>query len=217
MNRFAASLLLAAGIIGRFAPRTVTCAGGHGSAATFAQRVGRLPVYPEAMQESERARSLEMDDFKVQEVPDDTMGSTPIILKLYPPVAKPALLHANLPLRFGRSSPRAAARMLQFPLSLTRRFGRSPETDSPIALPCHQCARMGGVASPSATLPQRFGRTNRFDSRPARTLAKFARGIAAQLQRRSQARGLSFVNDVREEDILNIPKDIEASSSPASD
>nr|BAV18007.1 hypothetical protein [Anguilla japonica] len=217
MNRFAASLLLAAGIIGRFAPRTVTCVGGHGSAATFAQRAGRLPVYPEAMQESERARSLEMDDFKVQEVPDDTMGSTPIILKLYPPVAKPALLHANLPLRFGRSSSRAAAQMLQFPLSLTRRFGRSPETDSPIALPCHQCARIGGVASPSATLPQRFGRTNRFDSRPARTLAMFARGIAAQLQRRSQARGLSFVDDVREEDILNIPKDIEASSSPASD
>ncbi|KAJ8365970.1 hypothetical protein SKAU_G00148010 [Synaphobranchus kaupii] len=221
MSRYAAALLLALGLVGRFAPSAVTCARtrGRGSAAAFGLHAEKQPLFPETSQESESLRSLQMDHFKVEEVPDIRKGSTPIVLKLYPSVAKPALLHANLPLRFGRSSPRAAARMLQSPLNLTRRFGRSPETDSPVAFPCNHCARAGGVASPSATLPQRFGRTNRFYSRVARTLAMFARGITVQPQRRSQGLGLGFdyVDDVREEDILKIPKDIEASSSPAYD
>lgn len=118
---------------------------------------------PQTDPEFKSVRSPQVSSFEVEEVPETRKSSSPVILKLYTPVAKPEALHANLPLRFGRSSARDAVWMFPSSLKLTRRLGRSQETDASIALPCHQCARAGGVAAPSATLPQRFGRTDRRD------------------------------------------------------
>ncbi|KAJ8267312.1 hypothetical protein COCON_G00124840 [Conger conger] len=159
MIRSAAALLLAL-LISRAVPRAR--ARGHGTAAAFPRYTGQQPPYPETNQASASVRSLEMDNFKAEEVPEINKSNSPVILKLYPPVVKPEAVHANRPLRFGRSSPRGALWLLRSPLTLTRRLGRSSETDSSIALACHQCGRAGGVAAPSVTHPQRFGRTNRF-------------------------------------------------------
>ncbi|XP_042566578.1 pro-FMRFamide-related neuropeptide VF [Clupea harengus] len=71
------------------------------------------------------------------------------MLKLYPPAGKPSHLHANLPLRFGRTSEMEPQRTSsKSSLNLPQRFGRSRV--------CMKCRRNG--TPPSATLPQRFGR-----------------------------------------------------------
>ncbi|KAG9332018.1 hypothetical protein JZ751_016245 [Albula glossodonta] len=158
-----------------------------------------------------------MDDFKVKEVPASSKSSIPTILKLYPSTAsKPALLHANLPLRFGRSS----QENVQSPLNLPQRFGRTQEPESPLAVPvpCHHCARSSNVASPSATLPQRFGRTSHSNSRPARAQDVLA-CAAARRHLRLQGRGSGYgsLDEVRALHILKTPKDPEAYRHPTTD
>ncbi|XP_063041421.1 pro-FMRFamide-related neuropeptide VF [Engraulis encrasicolus] len=103
-------------------------------------------------------RSFNIEDFPLTVVPTSARVSSPLVLRLHPPVAKPSHLNANLPLRFGRSSETTESEQIKEQhqtsskssfLNLPQRFGRQQED-------CSRCARSG--APPSATLPQRFGR-----------------------------------------------------------
>ncbi|KAJ8371515.1 hypothetical protein AAFF_G00307520 [Aldrovandia affinis] len=123
-SRYAAALLLAVGLIGRCGPRAAAGPVAVGAVSVGARHADQTPPHPQ------------MDDFKAKEVP----VTSPSVTKVRHHVApNPAVLRANLPLRFGRSH----------------------EADA------SQCARTCGAVSPPATLPQRFGRTGAFYSRPA--------------------------------------------------
>ncbi|NP_001076418.1 pro-FMRFamide-related neuropeptide VF precursor [Danio rerio] len=109
-------------------------------------------------------RSLEIQDFTLNVAPTSGGASSPTILRLHPIIPKPAHLHANLPLRFGRDAqPGTGDRAPKSTINLPQRFGRS----------CTMCARSG--TGPSATLPQRFGRRNIFALDPLRALALYTR------------------------------------------
>lgn len=101
----------------------------------------------------ENTRSLNIGDFPLTVLPTSSRASLPIVMKLHHG-GKPSHLHANLPLRFGRTSEVLQPRELQTSpkssLNLPQRFGRSEV--------CSKCKRSG--TPPSATLPQRFGRRN---------------------------------------------------------
>uniref|UniRef100_A0A4W4DU93 Uncharacterized protein n=1 Tax=Electrophorus electricus TaxID=8005 RepID=A0A4W4DU93_ELEEL len=98
-------------------------------------------------------RSLEMDDFTFNVVPTTSRVNSPTILRLQPISAKPSHLHANLPLRFGRDT--YIERTPKSSINLPQRFGRSG--GSTVRQVCTECRR--AQVPPSATLPQRFGRT----------------------------------------------------------
>ncbi|XP_036371946.1 pro-FMRFamide-related neuropeptide VF [Megalops cyprinoides] len=183
MSRSAAGLMLTLGMLGCLAPGGVTCARPVEYALSSAdtRHAEEQRLYPQASHEN--LRSLEMDDFTLKEAPTTTKVSSPTILKLYPSAGRPTLLHANLPLRFGRASSWGAVRMPKSALNLPQRFGRSQVLDAPVPLPCHQCTRSGGVASPSATLPQRFGRTALY-TRPGRSREILTRGFVTDLLHR---------------------------------
>ncbi|KAL0166517.1 hypothetical protein M9458_038361, partial [Cirrhinus mrigala] len=76
---------------------------------------------------------LEIEDFTLNVAPTSGRVSSPTILRLHPIVRKPTLLHANLPLRFGRDSqmtPRERASKTN--INLPQRFGREwTLSDSP--------------------------------------------------------------------------------------
>lgn len=95
---------------------------------------------------------------------------SPTILRLHPLLAKPAHVHANLPLRFGRDSV-DMQRMPKSSINLPQRFGRSENTKPTSGLWCTMCRR--AESPPSATLPQRFGKRNI----PFHAGAEFARTI----------------------------------------
>ncbi|XDV34261.1 hypothetical protein PO909_004436 [Leuciscus waleckii] len=105
-------------------------------------------------------RSLNIEDFALDVAPTSGRVSSPTILRLHPIMAKPAHLHANMPLRFGRDvgtgdhAPKST-------INLPQRFGRS----------CTMCVRAGNA--PSASLPQKFGRRNIFALDPFRALTLY--------------------------------------------
>lgn len=107
---------------------------------------------------NENLRSLEASDYMVSVAPASRKASIPTILRLYPSAGKVTPLHANLPLRFGRRSAPEAVRTPKSFLNLPQRFGRAQATDVSVVIPCRQCPRSAVLTSPSATLPQRFGR-----------------------------------------------------------
>uniref|UniRef100_A0AAY4BF93 Uncharacterized protein n=1 Tax=Denticeps clupeoides TaxID=299321 RepID=A0AAY4BF93_9TELE len=96
----------------------------------------------------ETPRSLEVLDLPLPVIQFSSRLSAPSLLKLYPAAGKPSHMHANLPLRFGRSDQWERGPRTKSSLNLPQRFGRS--------YICSDCPRAG--TPPSATLPQRFGR-----------------------------------------------------------
>ncbi|KAK7139191.1 hypothetical protein R3I93_016352 [Phoxinus phoxinus] len=118
--------------------------------------------FPENAQEI--PRSLNIEDFALDEAPTSGRVSSPTILRLHPIMAKPAHMHANLPLRFGRDAQVGTGdRAPKSTINLPQRFGRS----------CTMCARAG--SAPSATFPQKFGRRNIFALDPFRALTLYTR------------------------------------------
>ncbi|XP_050992001.1 pro-FMRFamide-related neuropeptide VF [Labeo rohita] len=121
--------------------------------------------FPENAQEI--PRSLQIEDFTLHVAPTSARVRSPTILRLRPNVSvatNPLLLKAHLPIRFGRDSqmtPRERASKSN--INLPQRFGRS----------CNMCARSAN--GPSATLPQRFGRRNKFALDPLRALDLYTR------------------------------------------
>ncbi|XP_051520166.1 pro-FMRFamide-related neuropeptide VF isoform X1 [Myxocyprinus asiaticus] len=143
--------------------------------------------FPENAQEI--PRSLEIEDFTLDVAPTSGRVSSPTILRLHPLTAKPAHLHANLPLRFGRDAQAGAGdRAPKSTINLPQRFGRS----------CTMCARSG--TGPSATLPQRFGRRNVFTVTPFHALTLYTRTPEAPFPKeRTQVRDYLFETEDSEE------------------
>uniref|UniRef100_A0A8C9RW18 Uncharacterized protein n=1 Tax=Scleropages formosus TaxID=113540 RepID=A0A8C9RW18_SCLFO len=159
MRRNVAGLQLTLGILGSLMLRGIAGVRlrGYEPSSVEVRQLVQQGRYPEASRDN--LRSLEAEDFQVKAAPTSGKASVPVMLKLYPPVGKATPIHANLPLRFGRTSPSGAPRVPKSSLNLPQRFGRDRVPDLPVAVPCHQCPRSRALASPSATLPQRFGRT----------------------------------------------------------
>ncbi|KAG7245090.1 hypothetical protein INR49_023656, partial [Caranx melampygus] len=72
-------------------------------------------------------RSLDLDSFNMLETPTTSRISLPTIIKLYPPTVKPAHMHANMPMRFGRESDFSDDRVPNSNPNMPQRFGRSWE------------------------------------------------------------------------------------------
>ncbi|XP_077051735.1 pro-FMRFamide-related neuropeptide VF [Siphateles boraxobius] len=118
--------------------------------------------FPENAQEI--PRSLNIEDFALDVAPTSSRVSSPTILRLHPIIPKPAHLHVNLPLRFGRDAQESTGdRAPKSTINLPQRFGRF----------CTMCGRVGNA--PSATLPQKVGRRNIFALDPFRALSLYTR------------------------------------------
>ncbi|XP_041932809.1 pro-FMRFamide-related neuropeptide VF [Alosa sapidissima] len=135
------------------------------SASEYSQHISHKSHYIQPYHE--KPRSLNIEDFPLTVLPTRSRAHSPIVLKLHPSAGKPSHLHANLPLRFGRTTGVLLRKEPQISpkssLNLPQRFGRSEV--------CSKCRRSG--TPPSATLPQRFGRRNVLDAigwLPIRTL-----------------------------------------------
>ncbi|KAG1948816.1 pro-FMRFamide-related neuropeptide VF [Pimephales promelas] len=109
-------------------------------------------------------RSLNIEDFALDVAPTSGRVSSPTILRLHPIIAKPAHLHANLPLRFGRDEQAGTGdRAPKSTINLPQRFGRS----------CTMCVRSENA--PSTTITQKFGRRKIFALDPFRALTVYTR------------------------------------------
>ncbi|XP_066570702.1 pro-FMRFamide-related neuropeptide VF [Amia ocellicauda] len=108
---------------------------------------------------------------------------------------------ANLPLRFGRAMPEGVVRMPKAALSLPPHIGRSfslgtllsPQYDGPL--------RSVRASSPSATLPQRFGRASHYQDPLHLTAALALMFGSALLDSRAQDPSYLYAltEDLREE------------------
>ncbi|XP_040909757.1 pro-FMRFamide-related neuropeptide VF [Toxotes jaculatrix] len=109
---------------------------------------------PHQQTKGEIRRSLDLESFNVHVTPTTSKISLPTIIKLYPPVAKPLHLHANMPMRFGRESDPSDDRAPNSNPNMPQRFGRSWE----VIQMCAECPRVR--EAPDPVLPQRFGRNS---------------------------------------------------------
>ncbi|XP_061737446.1 pro-FMRFamide-related neuropeptide VF [Nerophis ophidion] len=75
-------------------------------------------------QNGDKRRSLDLESFKIYVTPTTTKMGLPRIVKLYPPTAKPANMHANMPMRFGRENVPGDDKSQP---NMPQRFGRSRE------------------------------------------------------------------------------------------
>ncbi|KAL4629703.1 pro-FMRFamide-related neuropeptide VF precursor-like [Arapaima gigas] len=180
MRRTMASLQLTVGILGSLMLRGIAGVRlrGYEPSSVEVRQPVQQSQYPETSHGN--LRSLEMDSFQFKVAPTSGKVSIPTMLRLYPSVGKASPLHANLPLRFGRASPTGVLRIPKSSLNLPQRFGRAQTSEWSAVVSCHQCPRSGVLTSPSATLPQRFGRTAAY-RKPLDLSVILAQGLSAAL------------------------------------
>ncbi|XP_061838469.1 pro-FMRFamide-related neuropeptide VF [Nerophis lumbriciformis] len=83
-------------------------------------------------QNGDKRRSLDLESFKIYATPTTIKTGLPRIVRLYPPTAKPANMHANMPMRFGRENVPGDDKSQS---NMPQRFGRSRE-ESPKCADC---------------------------------------------------------------------------------
>ncbi|KAA8586014.1 hypothetical protein FQN60_007583, partial [Etheostoma spectabile] len=108
--------------------------------------------------------SLDLKSLNAHVTPTTSKISLPNFIKLHPLPANPVLLHANMPMRFGRESIPDNDKDPKLTPNMPQRFGRSWE----LIRMCAECP--DGRAALNPVLPQRFGRSGPYWSL-LRTLA----------------------------------------------